>query len=73
MFDIMSIKSKFMRGVVSKLLSMAIKSKTGYKVNIDLEDLDIKIDDETAHLHISGNVDINVNDLKTFMKVINEE
>ena len=58
MFDIMSIKSKFMRGVISKLLSMAIKSKTGYKVNLDLEDLDIKIDDETAHLHISGNVDI---------------
>lgn len=37
----LKLSSKFMRGIVSKLLSKLIQSKTGVKVDIQLGDLDI--------------------------------
>lgn len=49
--DEMNIKlgTKFMRNIVSKLISRAIYKKTGCKVNIQLNDLDVKfIDGETT-------------------------
>lgn len=49
--DEMRIKlcSKFMRGIASKLISKAIYKKTGCKVNIQINDLDIwNIDGETT-------------------------
>ena len=54
--DEMNIKlhTRFMRNIVSKLISRAIYKKTGYKVNIQLNDLDVKfIDGETT---INANV-----------------
>lgn len=48
--DEMKVKlsTKFMRGVVSKLLAMFIRNKYGYKVDIQINDLDISvIDGET--------------------------
>lgn len=73
MFDIMQIKTNFMRGMLSKLIGMAIKAKFGYKIKIDLEDIDIKIDEENAHIHVNGSVDMKVDDLKKFTKVIISE
>ena len=53
--DIMKLKltSKLMRSVVSKLIERSIRKKFGYKVNIQLDDLDINA--------IDGNVVIKVN------------
>ena len=73
MFDIMQIKTSFMRGMLSKLISLAIKTKFGYKIKVDLEDIDIKIDEENAHIHVNGSVDMKVDDLKKFTKVIISE
>lgn len=73
MFDIMQIKTKFMRGVISKVLGMTIRSKFGYKVTVDLSDIDIRIDEENAHIHICGDVDMKVNDLKKFVSFVNED
>lgn len=67
--DEMNIKlgSKLMKGLVSKMMARSIYKKTGYKVSIDLDDLDVKfIDGETSlKLNIRAN-------LKTgeFMKLI---
>lgn len=49
--DEMKLKlgSKFMRGMVSKIVSKIIYKKTGYKVDIQLNDLDvIVIDGDTT-------------------------
>ena len=59
--------TKFMRGIVSKLLAKMIYKKTGYKVDIQINDLDINvIDGETK---ISTNVEAKI-DSKEFMKII---
>lgn len=71
--DIMKIKTKFMRGIVAKLISMTVHKKFGYKIDVNLEDIDIQIDDVNAHVHINVDVDMKVDDLKTFTKFIESE
>lgn len=73
MFDIMQIKTKFMRSVISKLIGIAIKNKLGYKVKVQLDEIDIRVDDEIAHVHVNGGFDMEVDDLKKFTKFIEEE
>lgn len=73
MFDIMQIKTRFMRSVIAKLIGIAIKNKLGYKVKVQLDDIDIRIDEEIAHVHVNGGFDMKVDDLKKFAKFIDEE
>lgn len=73
MFDIMQIKTKFMRSVISKLIEIAIKNKLGYKVKVQFDEIDIRIDDEIAHVRVNGGFDMKVDDLKKFTKFIEEE
>lgn len=55
MMDEMKIKlgTKFMRGMVSKIVSKLIYKKTGYKVDIQLNDLDVSV--------INGDTTVKVN------------
>lgn len=61
------LSTKFMRGLVSKLISRSIYKKYGCKVNVQLNDLDIGIlDGETK---ISTNLEVRL-DSKEFMKIM---
>lgn len=63
----MKLSTKFMRGIVSKLISKAIYKKIGYKVDINLNELDITvINGETK---ILTNVEVKVNS-DEFMKIM---
>lgn len=67
--DEMKIKlsTRFMRNIVAKLIAMMIYKKTGYKVDIYLNELDVNvIDGET---HISTNVEAKLSSGE-FMKII---
>lgn len=67
--DEMKVKltTKFMRGIVSKLISRMVYKKFGYKVDIQLNDLDINfVDGETK---INTNVEVKL-DSKEFTKII---
>ena len=70
--DEMRIKltTNFMKGIASKLIARSIKKKYGYKVNVDIKDLDIwSIDGDTS---ISTNVEIKMNssEFNKLMKTI---
>lgn len=67
--DEMKIKlsTKLMRGFVSKLLAKMIYKKTGYKVNIHINDLDVKVIDGEAK--IATNLEVNI-DNDEFLKII---
>ena len=69
MLDEMKVKlsTKFMRNIVSKLIAKAIYKKFGYKVNIQLKELDISVVDGEAK--INTNVEVNI-DNNEFMKII---
>ena len=63
----LKLSTKFMRNVASKLIARSIYKKYGYKVNVHLNDLDIRmIDGET---NISTNLDIKL-DSDEFMKIM---
>lgn len=67
--DEMKVKlsTKFMRSIVSKVISRAIYKKYGYRVDIQLNDLDVNIiDGETK---IATNVEVKL-ESKEFMKIV---
>lgn len=67
--DEMKIKlsSKFMMGIVSKLITKTLKKKLGYNIDIQLNDLDISvIDGETK---IAVNIEAKI-DSAEFTKIV---
>jgi hypothetical protein len=67
--DEMKIKlsTKLMRGLVSKLLAKAIYKKTGYKVDIHINELDVKVIDGEANIAVNLEGKINNDE---FMKIV---
>lgn len=63
----LKLSTKFMRGIVSKLIARSIYKKYGYKVNVQLNDLDINIvDGETT---INTNVEAKISS-EEFRKIM---
>lgn len=63
----LKLTTGFMRNIVSKLVSRYIYKKTGYKVELKLNDLDVNfVDGETE---IKTNVELKLNS-KEFAKII---
>lgn len=60
--DEMRIVSKSMRWLVGQLIAKKIKKATGYKVKIDLHDLQVTVIDGVAHLTL--NVDAEMNNVE---------
>ena len=42
---LINLRSKFMRKVISKLLSKSIKSKTGYEIDVQFDELNASVED----------------------------
>ena len=62
------LSTRFMRNMVAKLITRAIRKKYGYKVNIQLNDLDIRVID--GNTKVSTNVEVSFNN-EEFMKIMN--
>lgn len=67
---LIKLRTKFMRGVISKLLSRAIQSKTGYKVDIQFKDLDATFDD--GEITVNANLEAKM-DRQEFMRIIKSQ
>ena len=50
--DEMRIVSKFTRGIISKAIKMVIRKKTGYNIDIQLNEAITTISDGKTHLHL---------------------
>lgn len=68
--DELKIKTKLMRGMLAKIIEMAIHKKTGYKVKVQLNDIDVTVTEDVAHIHLDVDGDVNANDLKKFSRII---
>lgn len=62
------LSTKFMRGIVSKLIAMAINKKFGCKVDIHLNDLDIVMIDGETKVSVSAEAKLNSNEFMKIMK-----
>lgn len=63
----MRLSTKFMRGIVTRIISKAIYNKFGYDVNIQLNAIEVEAVDGKVYLHMD--VDANVDNAE-FMKII---
>jgi hypothetical protein len=68
--DEMRIVSKFTRGIISKAIKMLIRKKTGYNVDIRLNEAITTISDGKTHLHLDIDAELDKNDLINILKSI---
>ena len=68
--DELRIRTKLMKGILSKLIETLIRKKTGYKIKVRLNDIDVVIDDDIAHVHIDVDGDISVDEFKKISQII---
>lgn len=66
----MRIVSKFTRGIISKAIKMLIHKKTGYNVDIQLNEAITTISDGKTHLHLDIDAELDKNELINILKSI---
>ena len=68
--DEMKIVSKFTRGIISKAIKMIVHKKTGYDINIQLNDVTTAIIDGKTHLHVDLDAEVDKEELIKILKNI---
>ena len=67
---LIKLRTKLMRKVVSKLIGKAIQTKTGYKVDIQFNELEASFND--GEITINANLEAKM-DKQEFMKILKSE
>ena len=67
------LSTKLMRGIVSKLVSKLIQKKLGYKIDIQLNGVQVEMNDDKVHLHLNVDADLDKNDFVEIIKNIGLE
>ena len=62
------LNTKFMRGIVTKIIKKALAKKIGYPVDIDLKNVSVEVRDGKVHFHIDADGAINTDDLVNIIK-----
>lgn len=75
MMDLLKIKlsTKFMKGLVAKIISKRIYKKLGYKVDIQLNDVQIDVVDGDVQIHLDVDGKMNKTEFSRIMERIDEE
>ena len=68
--DEMRIVSKFTRGIISKALKMVVHKKTGYNVDIQLNEITTAINDGKTYLHLDVDAELEKDELIRILKSI---
>ena len=68
--DEMRIVSKFTRGIISKAIKMIIRKKTGYNIDIQLNEAVTTVSDGKTHLHLDVDAELNKDELMNILKSI---
>lgn len=63
----LKLTTKFMRGIVSKFIERSIYKKYGYRVNVQLNDLDINIIDGETTINTNVEAKISSEEFKKMM------
>mgnify|MGYP004513667571 FL=1 len=68
--DEMRIVSKFTRGIISKAIKLVIHKKTGYNVDIQLNEAIVTVNDGKTHLHLDVDTELSKDELISILKSI---
>ena len=64
--DEMKIRTSFMKGIISKVVSNIVKKKLGKDVRVVLKDLEVEMDDR-ARIHLSFDAEMPKHDLELLL------
>lgn len=64
----LSLSTKFMRGIVTKIISKAIYKKTGYNIDIELNEIKLETIDGKVRVHANVDAEIKNEDLMSIIK-----
>ena len=64
----LSLKTKIIKNIITKLLSKIIKEKLGCNVTITLNELDMELTEGIANVHINVDAKMNGEDLMNIIK-----
>ena len=68
----LNLSSKFMRGIVTKLIAKAIYKKTGYKIEVELNSINVEVINGKAHIHADVDAEIDNEELMKIIKTIKD-
>lgn len=71
--DELKITSKFMTKIISNGISMAVKKKLGYNIDIQVHEIRATVNDGKAHVYLNAEGDVDINEFKKFTKSIGLE
>ena len=73
--DLLKIKlsTKFMKGLVAKIISKRIYKQLGYKIDIQLNDVQIDVIDGDVQIHLDVDGKMNKTEFSRIMERIDEE
>lgn len=68
--DEMKIVSGFTRGIISKLVRMALRKKIGYDIDIQLNNIKATVVDGKTHVHLDVDAELEKEELVKILKHI---
>lgn len=69
----LKISTKFMKGIVAKMVSKKVYKKLGYKIDIGFNDIQIDTINGDVKIHIDTDVKMNRTEFERFMEEISED
>ena len=66
----LNLSTKFMKGIVTKLIAKLIYKKCGYHVDIQLNEIGIEVTGGKAYIHVDADAEINNDELVKIVKSI---
>lgn len=66
----MKIGSKFTTGIISKLVSMVIRKKFGYDVQLKLNEVNATVIDGKTHVHLDVDAELSKEELNKILASI---
>lgn len=69
----LKLSTKFMKNFVTKLITKSIYKKYGYRVDIQLNELEVEIVNGIAHLHTDVDITTNDSELTKMIKSIGSD
>lgn len=66
----MKIESKFITGIVSKIVKKVVRDKLGYNIDIQLNGLRTTVIDDKTHVHLDVDLELTKEELNKLLKSI---
>lgn len=69
----LKLSTKFMKGIVAKIISRNIYKKLGYRIDIQLNDVQVDMIDGDVKIHINADTKMNKTEFNRLVKKIGED